>query len=158
MSLYAYFHPIFVWDKKKVASAKGVDETSQALLSQREPGVRQGPPPCYPASMTETTQPQRKVSQSVGHSSPEHQQQAVQVSVVVNKARTNLAADIYRACVLRLLLPEHHKLLQSALPRHLFTPPQTFFFQYLELHSQKSSPRMLLWYTTSYTTVLDNKK
>lgn len=77
--------------------------------------------------MTETTQPQRKVSQSVDRSSQVHQQQAVQVSMVVNKARTNLASDIYRAPVARLLLPEHHKLLQTALPQHFFTPPVPFF-------------------------------
>lgn len=42
--------------------------TSQVLLSQRESGVQRGPPPCYLASTTEPTQPQRTVSQSVYHS------------------------------------------------------------------------------------------
>lgn len=67
--------------------------TSQALLSQREPGVQRGPPPCYLASTTEPTQPQRTVSQSVYHSPLGHQQQAVQISQDVNKASAKMKGN-----------------------------------------------------------------
>lgn len=90
--------------------------TSQALLSQRELGVQPGPPPCYRASTTEPTQPQRTVSHSVYRASTTGSVAAARM-LMKHVQRGRGIPPILR---LGIFVPRTGELLHTALLEHTF--------------------------------------